>query len=315
MTVRPDLQPLDSYVMPRDLDVATFMRLPRTDDLEHVDIGIYGVPTELATYRGGTRQGPAAVREASRVIRRVNPSTGVRPFDLANVADLGDVPVNVLDVDGSLDAARIFTARLRDAGIAPVAVGGDHAVSLPVLRGAFDGRPLGILQFDSHADIQDVYYGSRESHASMMRRGTEEGIIDPSRVVQVGLRGTRFLGEEDVQWGVDAGFTAITYDDYDTLGRAEVIRRIHRTLGDGPVYITYDIDGLDPTEAPGTPVREPGGLSMRDSQVILRSLTGANVIGGDVCEVAPGHDPAGITALNAANLLFEIVCLIAEARK
>jgi guanidinopropionase len=311
---RPDLQPLDSSVVPRYADVATFMRLPRTDELAHVDVGVFGIPLDSATFRGGTREGPSAIREASRAIRRVNPRTGISPFDSANVADVGDAPVNVLDIPGSMAATQGFVARLREHGIAPVGVGGDHSATLPMLRGVYDGTPLGVVQFDSHADIQDVFFGTKDNHASVMRRAHEEGIIDPRRVVQLGLRGTRF-GDDDIQYGIDAGFSVITYDDYEEMGRAATVERMKQVLGEGPVYITYDIDGLDPTEAPGTAAREPGGLSMRDSQVILRELTGRQVIGGDVCEVAPALDPSGLTALNAANLLFEIVCLVAEARR
>jgi guanidinopropionase len=309
---RPDYQPLDSAVVARDADVATFMRLPRVDDLEHVDIAVFGVPLDGASFRGGTRRGPAAVREASRAIRRVNPHTLVSPFDLANVVDAGDAPVNMLDYAASLEAVRGFAAGPVARGVVPVAVGGDHSTTLPILRAFADRGPLGLLQFDAHADVQDVFFGTRDNHASLMRRATEEGIVDPRRVVQLGLRGTRF-GDGDVQWGIDAGFTAITYDDYEDLGRAATIERIREVLGDGPVYVTYDVDGLDPTEAPGTPAREPGGLSMRDSQVILRSLHGLDVVGADVCEVAPSLDPSGLTATNAANLLFELVCLAAEA--
>jgi guanidinopropionase len=305
-----DFQPKDSSVIPRDADVATFMRLPRVDDLELVDIGIFGVGLDAATYRGGTRQGPAAVREASRAIRRVNPRTQVSPFDLANIADIGDVPVNVLDYAGSLKMVEEHVADLKRRGIKPIAVGGDHSTTLPVLRGLRGDGALGLIQFDSHADVQDVFFGTKDNHASLARRATEEGLIDPQRVVQLGLRGTRF-GDDDVRWGIDAGFNAITYDDYEEMGREKAIESIRATVGEGPVYITYDIDGLDPTEAPGTPAREPGGLSMRDSQVILRSLDGINAIGGDVCEVAPALDPSGLTQLNAANLLFEITCLIA----
>lgn len=310
---RPDLQPLDSSVVPRYADVATFMRLPRTDDLVHVDIAVFGIPLDSATFRGGTREGPSAIREASRAIRRVNPRTGISPFDSANIADVGDAPVNILDIPGSMAATQGFVTRLREHGIAPIGVGGDHSATLPMLRGVFDGTPLGVLQFDSHADVQDVFFGVKDNHASVMRRAHEEGIVDPQRVVQLGLRGTRF-GDDDIQYGIDAGFSAITYDDYEEMGRAAAIERIKQVLGDGPVYITYDVDGLDPTEAPGTAAREPGGLSMRDSQVILRELTGRRVIGGDVCEVAPALDPSGLTALNASNLLFEIVCLVAEGR-
>jgi guanidinopropionase len=312
-TDRPPLQPLDSLVVPRYADVATFMRLPRTDELDGLDIGVFGVPLDMATFRGGTREGPAAVREASRAIRRVNPSSQVSPFDRCNVADLGDAPVNVLDQAGSLAAIGEFVARLNARGIAPIGVGGDHTATLAILRGMRAGGPFGVLQFDSHADIQDLFFGTKDNHASVMRRAHEEGIIDAARVVQLGLRGTRF-GEDDVRYGSEAGFTLITYDDYESMGRARAIELIRETLGEDPCYVTFDLDGLDPSQAPGTPVREPGGLSMRDAQVILRSLSGLRVIGGDVCECAPALDPSGLTATNAANLLFEIVCLIAAAR-
>jgi guanidinopropionase len=172
---------------------------------------------------------------------------------------------------------------------------------------------LGVLQFDSHADVQDRFYGSRDNHATVMRRAHEEQLVDPKRVVQLGLRGTRY-GDQDIEYGAEVGFTQITYDDYEEMGRTAAIDRIREVLGSGPIYVTFDLDGLDPSEAPGTPAREPGGLSMRDSQVLLRSLTGLQIVGGDVCECAPALDLCGLTATNASNLLFEIVCLIAAAR-
>jgi guanidinopropionase len=309
---RKDLQPLDSSRIPRYADIATFLRLPRLDELDEVDVGIFGVPLDTATFRGGTREGPAAVREASRGIRRVHPYSGVSPFDLVNAADVGDVPVNVLDRTAGLRQAQEFVARLQERGVAPVGVGGDHSATLGILRGMKAAGPLGVLQFDAHADIQDVFFETKDNHATVMRRAHEEGLLDPQRVVQLGLRGTRF-GADDIQYGIDAGFTAITFDDYEDLGRAAAITTIKETLGDGPVYVTFDVDGLDPTEAPGTPAREPGGLSMRDCHVILRSLSGLRVVGADVCEVAPALDPSGLTATNAANLLFELVCLVAAA--
>jgi guanidinopropionase len=312
-TDRARFQPLDSLVVPRYAEVATFMRLPRSDELDGLDIGVFGVPLDMATFRGGTREGPAAIREASRAIRRVNPSTLVSPFDRCNIADLGDAPVNVLDHAGSLVAIGEFVAQLDARGIAPAGVGGDHTATLAILRGMRRDRPFGVLQFDSHADIQDRFLGTKDNHASVMRRAHEEGIIDAARVVQLGLRGTRY-GEEDVRYGTDAGFTLISYDDYESMGRSRAIELIRDTLGQRPCYVTFDLDGLDPSQAPGTPAREPGGLSMRDAQVILRSLSGLPVIGGDVCECAPMLDPSGLTATNAANLLFEIVCLIAAAR-
>jgi guanidinopropionase len=311
---RPDLRPLDSSVIPRDADVATFMRAPRVDRLGDVDIGVFGVPLDCATFRGGTRLGPAAVREASRGIRSYHPRSNTNPFEQANVADLGDVPVNVLDYPGTLSATADFAGRLREAGVAPLAIGGDHSLTLGVLRGLAADSPLGMVQFDAHADIQDVFFGTRDNHATLMRRATEEELVDPKRVVQLGLRGTRFAGRGDLDWGREAGFTILEYDDYEERGRTATVALIREVVGDRPVYITFDIDGLDPSQAPGTPAREPGGFSMRDSQVILRGLSGLDVVGADVAEVAPPLDPVGLTATNAANLMFELLCLISQAR-
>jgi Arginase family len=175
------------------------------------------------------------------------------------------------------------------------------------------GRAVGLIQFDAHSDVFDAFMGSKINHATFVRRGIEEGLIEPGRSVQVGLRGTRY-GSDDLDYSRAAGIRVITIDDYEELGRARVTATIREVVGSGPVYLTYDVDGLDPTEAPGTGVPGPGGLSMRDSQVVVRGLTGLDVIGGDVCEVAPPLDPSGITCIAAANLMFEILCLIATAR-
>jgi len=309
---KADLQPVDSGAIPRYSEVATFMRAPRTDDLDLVDIGIFGVPTDLGlSNRTGARHGPAAVREGSRLIRRFNQSTGTSPFDAVNIADLGDVGAHPYDLNETIERTAKFVSRLRQHQVKPFAVGGDHVVPLPVLRGLHDARPLGMLQFDSHPDTYDTFYGLKVTHATPFRRAVEEGLLDPERVVQLGLRGTQF-SPDDSSGSKELGFTVITYDDYEAMGREKAIARVREVLGDGPVYITYDVDGLDPKEAPGTSALEPGGFSMRDSQVILRGLRGLDVVGGDVCEVTPQLDPTGITAVNAANLMFEIVCLMAE---
>ena len=193
-----------------------------------------------------------------------------------------------------------------------MAAGGDHTVTLPILRGLVADGPVGLIHFDAHADTLDELLGHRINHATPFRRAVEEGLIDPKRTVQVGLRGTRY-GEDDIQYGYDAGMRIITMDDFDDMGRKQVIAEIRRVVGDEPAFLTFDIDGLDPTCAPGTGVPEPGGLTMRDAQVVLRGLQGVNLIGGDVCEVVPALDPQGMTALNAANLMFEILCILAEA--
>jgi guanidinopropionase len=306
--------PIDSGSVARFVGIATFMRAPHIDDLAKVDVGLVGVPFDLGlAYRPGSRHGPAHVREASRLIRRINPTTGVFPFELCQVADVGDVVTHPLDLLASIDAIAAFFRTLRDHDVRPIAIGGDHSITLPILRGLFAGIPFGVVQVDSHADTLDEFYGTKINHATSFRRATEEGLIDPGRVVQVGLRGTQW-GRDDIAFSLVSGMRCITYDEYEAIGRANVIEEIKRVVGNGPTYVSFDVDGLDPIYAPGTAVPEPGGLSMRDAQVILRSLTGLNIIGGDIVEVSPPLDPSGLTAVHAANLMFEILCLVAAAR-
>jgi guanidinopropionase len=290
------------------------MRTQRHDISPEIDIALVGVPFDIGVnYRSGARQGPAAVREASRLIRRVHQSSGIVPYDICNVADIGDAPVNPIDLLKSIDLIEAFFRRVRQAGALPIAIGGDHTVPLPILRAIARERPVGIVQIDSHADTLDTLAETRINHATTFRRGVEEGLIDPKRVIQIGLRGSRF-SPDDIRWGEDQGFTCITYDRYEAMGRAAVVAEIDRVIGTGPTYITIDIDGIDPAWAPGTGVPEIGGLSPRDVQVIIRSLQGKHLVGGDICEVAPCFDPTGITALTAANLMWEMLCVIADSK-
>lgn len=309
----PKYQPVDASIVPRFADVATFMRAKRADIDAEIDIGLVGVPFDIGlNYRSGPREAPAAVRQASRLIRRVNPATGVDPYELCNVADIGDAPVNPLDFAKSIEQIEQFFASLLAANIRPVAIGGDHTIPTPILRALARREPVGILQIDSHADTLDEMMGTRINHATFMRRGIEEGLIDPKRSLQLGLRGSRF-SRSDVQNSLDMGLNVITMDDYEALGRAATIAKARQVLGAGPVYITIDIDGIDPSYCPGTAVPEIGGIIPRDAQVILRSLTGLDVVGGDICEVAPCYDPTGVTAVTAANFMFEMTCLVAAA--
>ncbi|HYB08523.1 MAG TPA: agmatinase [Alphaproteobacteria bacterium] len=309
----PRLKPLDSAVVPRFSAIATFMRTPAVEITPTLDVALVGVPFDLGTtFRAGSRHGPAQIREMSRLIRQVNPTNGIAPFRICNVGDVGDAPVNPLDLMGSIDSITAFFERIHAAGAAPISAGGDHTVTYPILRGIAKDGPIGLIHFDAHADTLDELLGNRVNHATPFRRAVEENLIDPKRVVQIGLRGTRY-GDDDIRYGQDVGMRVITMDDYEAMGRAKVIDEIRRVVGDRPAYVTFDIDGLDPVFAIGTGVPEPGGLSMRDSQVIIRSLAGMNIVGGDVCEVAPPLDPTGHTALNAANLMFEILCVTADA--
>ena len=307
-------KPFHSGEVPRYQEIATFMRAVRAEIAPPLEIALVGVPLDLgATYRVGARHGPAAVRVASRLIRQVNPASGIAPFQLFKVADVGDAPTDPLDVVRSVALIQGFFERIHAVGAAPLAIGGDHTVPLPVLRAIARERPVGLIQFDAHGDVFDEFMGSRINHATFVRRGIEEGLIEPSRSIQIGLRGTRY-GSDDLDYSHAAGMRVVTIDDYERLGREQVIAAIRETVGDGPAYVTFDVDGLDPATAPGTGVPEPGGLSMRDCQVMLRALTGLDVIGGDVCEVAPPLDPTGITCINAANLMFEILCLVAAGK-
>jgi guanidinopropionase len=306
-------QPIDSAITPRFAEPATFMRTPHVPDGDGVEIALVGIPFDLgSTNRAGPRHGPAQIRDMSRLIRQVNASTHVAPFKLCRVADIGDAPVNPLDLMGSIDSIATFYRSLKRRGIVPVSAGGDHTVTLPILRGIVTDGPVGVIHFDAHADTLDSLLGSTINHATPFRRAVEEGIIDPKRTVQIGLRGTRY-SDEDIQYGYDMGMRIITMDDFEAMGRAKVIEEARKTVGDLPTYVTFDIDGLDPVFCPGTGAPEPGGLTMRDAQVVLRGLQGLNLIGGDVCEVSPPLDPSGHTALNGANLMFEILCIVAES--
>ena len=306
-------KPVDAAAIPRFADIATFMRTKRHEISDELDIALVGVPFDMGVnYRSGARHGPAQVREMSRLIRQVHPTSNIKPYEICNVADVGDAPVNPLDMLKSVDLIQDFYERIHAAGIVPISIGGDHTVPLPILRAIAKDAPVGVVQFDAHADTLDELVGTKINHATTFRRGVEEGLIDPARTIQIGLRGSRF-SENDIQWGIDAGMRAMTYDEYEEMGRAGAIEEMLRVTGDGPIYITFDIDGLDAVHAIGTGVPEVGGLSVRDSQVILRALQGKHLVGADICEVAPPFDPSGHTALNAANLMFEMLCVVANS--
>jgi guanidinopropionase len=309
----PRFQPVDAAVTPRFSGIATFMRTQRHEISSDLDVALVGVPFDIGVnYRSGARQGPAAVREASRLIRRVHQSSSIAPYDICNVADVGDAPVNPIDLQRSITMIEDFYKDIHGARAVPISIGGDHTVPLPILRAIAREEPVGIVQIDSHADTLDMLAGTKINHATTFRRGVEEGLIDSKRVIQIGLRGSRF-SPDDIKWGEDQGFTCITYDQYEAMGRDKVIAQIDRVTGNGPTYITIDIDGIDPAWAPGTGVPEIGGLTPRDVQVIIRSLQGKHLIGGDICEVAPCFDPTGVTAVTAANLMWEMLCVIADS--
>ena len=306
-------QPADPAEVPRFADVATFMRSRRHQSNAEIDVGLVGVPFDLGVnYRSGARGGPAGVREASRLIRRVHPTSGIKPFEIVNVADIGDCPINPMSKDKSIEQIEAYFADLKAKGITPIAIGGDHTIPLPIIRALAKDGPIGILHVDAHADVLDTLCDDKVNHATFMRRACEENLLDPNRVIQIGMRGSRFV-QDDFQYSYDVGYTVVTMDEYEEMGRAAVIDKIHAVLGEGPIYISIDIDGLDPAFLPGTGVPEIGGISPRDMQVILRSLRGKEIIGGDLCEITPSLDPTGMTCVTVANLMFEMLAVTADS--
>lgn len=308
------LQPVSSKLVPRFADVATFMRLPRTNDPAAIDIALVGVPWDGGTTnRAGARHGPREIRNQSTLIRGVHHVTKQSPFTACRVADLGDTPVNPIDLMATLGLIEEFFTRIVDAGAAPLAAGGDHLISLPILRAVGRQHPLGLVHFDAHSDTWDSYFGDfKYTHGTPFRRAVEEGLLDPKRVVQIGIRGSLY-GEADMDWALAQGMRVITIEEFTDLGVPNVIEEARRVVGQGPTYVTFDVDGLDPVYAPGTGTPEIGGLTTHEAQRVVRGLADLDIVGGDVVEVSPPFDPSGMTALVGATMMFEILCVLAPA--
>ncbi len=290
------------------------MRLPYASDPAAVDVALVGVPWDGGTTnRPGARHGPREIRNQSSLIRRVHPTTRVSPFALARCADLGDAPVNPVDLMDTLARIEGFFAKLNDAGAAPLSAGGDHLVTLPIFRAIAGGRKLGMVHFDAHSDTWDRYFGDyRYTHGTPFRRAIEEGLLDPRRTIQIGIRGSLY-SQDDNDWAIAQGIRVVTIEEYFALGAEKIIAEARRIVGDGPTYVSFDVDGLDPVYAPGTGTPEIGGYSTFEAQVMLRGLRGLDIVGGDVVEVSPPLDPSGNTALVGATMMFEILCVLAEA--
>jgi guanidinopropionase len=307
-------EPIDSGVTPRFAGHATFMRLPVVSDPRQLDIAIAGVPWDGGTTnRPGPRHGPRQVREMSSLIKRVHSVTKVSPYELCRVADFGDSPVNPIDLDRSLETIREFFGKIVEASAVPLAIGGDHLSSLPILRAVGKQRPVGMIHFDAHSDTVDTYFGGlKYTHGTPFRRAIEEGLLDPTRVIQIGIRGSTYSADER-DWPLQQGIRIISIEELEDLGIDAVIREARRVVGDGSAYVSFDIDALDPAFAPGTGTPEFGGLTSREVIRMLHGLRNLNLVGADVVEVSPPFDPSGGTALAAANIAFELLCLLAEA--
>lgn len=306
--------PLDSSASPRFAGPVSFFRLPMLNDPRAADIALVGVPWDGGTTnRAGTRHGPREIRAMSTLIRPYHHVTRTSPYEHCRVADFGDAPVNPIDIAETLTGVEALYAKLHAAGVNPVSAGGDHLVTLPILRAIAKDGPVGLIQFDAHSDTNDSYFGGhRFTHGTHVRREIEEGLVDPKRTVQIGIRGTRYRPDGN-DFSEAHGFRTIYIEEFYRLGIDGVIADIRRVIGTGPAYLTFDVDGIDPAFAPGTGTPEVGGYSVFEAQQVVRGLGGLDIIGADVVEVAPPFDPAGNTALVGATVMFEILCLVAAA--
>ena len=305
-------KPTNSFESPRFSGVRTFMRLPNVQDLENTDAAIVGAPFDTgSSFRAGARFGPEGIRSASHLLRPYNPSQDISIFEHLSVVDYGDVPVVPGFIEESYEKIEEGLEEVHRAGVVPIVLGGDHSIALPELRAAAKVHgPLSLVQFDAHADTWDAYFGKKYNHGTVFRRAVEEGLLDPSRSIQVGMRGPLYE-PEDLEASRELGFELVTTDEVRDAGIRAVITRIRERVGDAKIYLSFDVDFCDPAYAPGTGTPEVGGFTSREAQELLRGLAGLRIVGGDVVEVYPAYDPAEITSFLGANAAFEILSLVA----
>jgi guanidinopropionase len=316
----PFFQPVSAIETPRFAGVPTFMRLPHLTPHDarycDVDIGLIGVPWDSGTTnRPGPRHGPRQLRDYSTMIRALNPVNGINPFTLKNCADLGDVGANPSDIHEAMQQITEFYTATTKMGIVPMTAGGDHLVSLPVLRGLAQDGPLGMIHFDAHTDLFDTYFGgAKYTHGTPFRRAIEENLLDPKRMVQVGIRGTAY-NTEDIDWGREHGVTIIRIEELFERGIPNVMAQARDIVGDQETYCSFDIDIIDPSFAPGTGTPEIGGVTSFQAQQLVRELTGLNLVGADLVEVSPPFDPSGSTGWVGVSIMFELLCMLAQVQK
>jgi len=304
-------QPLGGNDMPRFGGPASMMRLPMQEGADGLDACFVGVPLDIGTSnRAGARFGPRAIRAESCLLRPYNMATRAAPFDSLQVADIGDVAINTFDLKDSVRLIEAAYDVLLATGCRPLTLGGDHTIALPILRAmARRHGPVGLVHVDAHADINDAMFGEPIAHGTPFRRAVEEGLLDTRRAVQIGLRATGYTAE-DFDWPRSQGMRVVQAEECWYRSLAPLMGEVREQLGDAPVYLSFDIDGLDPSCAPGTGTPEPGGLTTQQGLEIIRGCRGLNLVGGDLVEVAPPYDSSGNTALLAANLLFEMLCVL-----
>ncbi|MCE7010607.1 agmatinase [Kibdelosporangium philippinense] len=304
--------PVDSSKVPRFAGPATFARLPRLDEVERADIAVVGVPFDTGvSYRPGARFAPAAVREASRLLRPYHPGLDVSPFESAQVVDAGDIVCNPFNIGKAITEISEQATELLNTGAKLVTIGGDHTIALPLLRAiASKHGPVALLHFDAHLDTWDTYFGEPYTHGTPFRRAVEEGILDTSALSHVGTRGPLY-GRADLTEDARLGFGIVTSADVMRRGVDEVVAALRERIGDRPLYVSIDIDVLDPAHAPGTGTPEAGGMTSRELLEILRGLAGTNLVSADVVEVAPAYDHADITSIAASHVAYDLVSLLA----
>ncbi|MEM7069655.1 MAG: agmatinase [Pseudomonadota bacterium] len=304
-------QPLGGNEMPRFGGPNTFMRIPTAESAEGLDVAFIGIPMDIgASLRSGTRFGPKQIRAESTLIRPYNMWTQAAPYDGLQVADIGDVPINTFDLKDSVRRITEYYDEILKHDVIPMTMGGDHTLTLPVLRSIHKKHgPVALIHVDAHADINEHMFGEEIAHGTPFRRAYEEGLIDPELTFQIGLRGTGYEAD-DFDTARKWGFTVVHAEELWYKSAAPLIEKIRRQIGDRPVYLTYDIDSLDPAYAPGTGTVEIGGLTTTQAMEIIRGCKGLNLVGCDLVEVSPPYDPAGNTAVIAANLLYEMLCVL-----
>jgi guanidinobutyrase len=309
------LQPMSGNAMPRFGGIATMMRLPAaeltTEATAGLDACFVGVPFDLGTSnRNGARMGPRQIRAESVLLRPYNMATRAAPFDSLRVADIGDVATNPYNLHDSIDRIEAAYRDIIANGCRPIGLGGDHTVTLPILRAmhAKYGR-IGLIHVDAHADVNDTMFGEKIAHGTPFRRAVEEGLLDCDRVVQIGLRGTGYAAE-DFDWCRQQGFRVVTAEECWHHSLVPLMEEVPARVQGGPVYISFDIDGIDPAYAPGTGTPEIGGLTVPQALEIVRGARGLDIVGADLVEVSPPYDPFGTTALLGANLAFELLCVL-----
>jgi len=306
-------QPVSGMDMPRFAGVPTFMRLPLVEPdharFKEVEIGLVGVPWDSGTTnRPGPRHGPRQLRDASTMIRAQHSVSGVRPFEAAACADIGDVCCNPADIGDTLQRITQFYDTLLDHSIVPLTAGGDHLTSLPVLRALAKKAPLGMIHFDSHTDLFHSYFnGQMYTHGTPFRRAVEEGLLDPKRVIQIGIRGTQY-DQEDLDFAKAEGIRVVKIEEFFDRGVEDVMDEARAIVGDEDTYVSYDIDFVDPTFAPGTGTPEVGGPNSFQALQVVRGLSGVHIVGADMVEVSPPFDAAGGTAYLGVSIMFELLC-------